>query len=111
LKNLLSIALLAVVLPVVAVAGNNKSQDPDHRAEQLTKKLDLSSEQQEKARSILMDAQTQNEALAKKYKLDAYQAETQEVNDASQKAISDMLTPEQREKFEAMKKSKKQKKK
>jgi Spy/CpxP family protein refolding chaperone len=111
LKNLLSVALLAVLLPTVAVAGNNKSNDPDQRVEQLTKKLDLTSEQQEKARAILMDAQTKNEALAKKYKLDAYKAETQELNDASQKAISDMLTPEQRQKFETMKKSKKQKKK
>jgi len=111
LKNLLIVALLAVVLPSVAVAGNNKSSDPEQRVEQLTKKLALSSEQQEKVRAILMDAQTKNEALAKKYNLDAYEAEIREVNDASQKAISEMLMPEQRQKFETMKKSKKQKKK
>ena len=111
LKNLLSVALLAVVLPTVAVAGNHKSHDPEQRVEKLTKKLDLTSEQQEKARAILMDAQTKNEALAKQYNLDAYKAETQEINNASHKEISDMLTPEQRQKFETMKKGKKQKKK
>lgn len=111
MKNLLSVVLLAVVLPTVAVAGNNKHHDPDQRVEQLTKKLDLTSEQQEKAMAILMDAQTKNKELAKKYNLDAYRAERQELNNASQQAISDMLTPEQRQKFESMKKGKKQKKK
>jgi len=110
MKKLLSIALLAVVLPTVAVAGNSKSNDPDQRVEKLTKKLDLTPEQQKKAKAILIDAQTKNEALAKKYKLEAYKAERQGLHDASQKAMSDMLTPEQRQKLEATKKRKKQKK-
>ena len=110
MKKLLSVALLAVVLSTVAIAGNSKSYDPDQRVEKLTKKLDLTSEQQEKAKVILIDAKTKNEALAKKYNLEAYEAERQDLRDASQKAMSDMLTPEQREKLEAMKKKKKKKK-
>jgi Spy/CpxP family protein refolding chaperone len=111
LKRLLSVALLAVVLSTGAVAGNSKSDDPDQRVEKLTKKLDLTSEQQEKAIAILLDAKTQNEALAKKYKLEAYQAERKDLRVASQKEMSDMLTPEQREKLESMEKQKKKKQK
>ena len=110
MKKLLSIALLAVVLPTVAIAGNSNSKDPNQRVEMLTKKLDLTPEQQEKAIAILLDAKTKNEALAKKYNLESYKAERQVLLDASQEAMSDMLTPEQREKLEAKKKKKKKKK-
>jgi len=110
MKRLLSIVLLAVVLPTVAVAGNNKSYDPVQRVEKLTKKLDLTPEQQEKAKAILIDAKTKNEALAIKYNLEAYKAERQDIHDASQKAMNDMLTPEQRQELEAMKNKKKQRK-
>lgn len=106
MKKLLSIALLAVVLPLVAVAGNGKSDAPEQRVEMLTKKLDLTPEQQEKAKAILEDAETKNEALAKKYNLEAYKAERQDLHNASQKAMSEMLTPEQRQKLETMKKQK-----
>ena len=111
LKKILSVALLAVVFSTVAIAGNSKSEDPDQRVEKMTKKLDLTSEQQDKAKAILLDAITQNEALAKKYKLEEYKAEREALREASQKAMSDLLTPEQSQKLEDMKKKKKQKKK
>ncbi len=110
MKQLLSVALLAIILPAVAVASNHKPFDPDKRVERLTKQLDLTAEQQEKAKAILIDAKTKNEELAKKYNLDAYKAERKTIRDATQKAMSDMLTPEQREKLESMRSGKKKKK-
>ena len=71
------------------------------------KKLDLTPAQQEKAKAIFIDAKAKNEALDEKYNLKAYKAEKQDLQKASHKAMSDILTAEQRQKLQAMKKKSK----
>ena len=105
--------LWALMLSAVLVGGclaalaqeRTSNQEAEHRLQQLTKDLNLSPEQQEKLRPILERRSedwmkvSDDKSLTEEQK----RARMKEIQEKYKPEIGEVLTPEQREKWKAMK--------
>ena len=80
--------------------GHGYKHDPQSRLEKMTKKLDLTQEQQDKILPILQDKHEKMEALHKQMK---------EMRQNAMSQIEAQLTPEQQEKFQKSREERKKK--
>lgn len=101
---MLSAVLVGGCLAALAQEGAS-NQEAEHRLQQLTKDLNLTAQQQERLRPILErrseDWTKVNED--KSLTEDQKHARMKEIQDKYKPEISEVLTPEQRQKWQAMK--------
>lgn len=84
--------ILALILPLTAIADTDTPVDANKRVESLTKELGLNPEQKTKVQAIF----------------DAQRAKMKVIHDETQASLQAVFTPEQLTKFEAMQEKRKQ---
>ena len=83
--------------------GRMAQNDPGQRLEQMTRRLNLTTEQQEKIKPILAEEATQAKAIDEaKLTRDERRDKMQELRTATFEKIQPILTPEQQKKHEAL---------
>jgi Spy/CpxP family protein refolding chaperone len=87
----------------------SKVDKADKKLDKMTKKLELTTDQQNKIRPILQDEENQIQAVMKNNILSREQKKEQikAVSQSTKEKIDPLLTPDQREDFDKMKKEKK----
>jgi periplasmic protein CpxP/Spy len=101
---MLSAVLVGGCLAALAQEGAN-NQEAEHRLQQLTRDLNLTAQQQERLRPILERRSEDWMKVNDDKSLTEYQkrARMRDIQEKYKPEISEVLTPEQREKWKAMK--------
>jgi len=88
--------------------GEHKGADPQKRVQHLTKKLNLSSDQQAKVLTILQDQQKQRENLRNDSSLSQQdrRSKMMDLHKSANEQIRALLTPDQQKKFDQMEQKK-----
>ena len=116
MKNIIFAAVLSL-FAVTAIADEhardghkNQQHRAEHRLQKMTKKLDLTAQQQEAVSAILAEAKSKKQALNKQYNIEAYHKEKRAIGGESRQKIDALLTDQQKASFKKMKKKSKKKK-
>ena len=94
-----------VLLSLVSSTAFARPPGPEKRLAHLTEMLELNSEQQQQVEQILADEQVQRDALAQQYGVDEdFHKQMKSLHQQAAGEIEAVLTDEQRDKFESMRK-------
>ena len=100
-----SLIATLVLLSLVSTTALAKPPSPEKRLAHLTEALELSTEQQQQVEQILADETVQRDALAEKYGVDEdFHTQMKALHQQAAGEIEAVLTDEQRDEFEAMRK-------